>query len=174
MAHRSPVALAAVLALALSPATALADDCPSGSRMKSEDGFSWCEPSVCNGDADCQPSEVCRAVPLCVQVGKLGEQDGTKDAAQRLVATQRCAPDETCPSTTTCSNMKRCVSRAEADKTDPSPAAPAAEAKKSSCGCHAVGAPGETRAALGVAIAALAAVGSRRIHRRARRSPAKR
>src|SRR5687768_3138511 len=85
------------------PSMASADDCPAGSKLKSEGGFSWCEPSVCLNDGNCSPSEVCRPVPLCVEVGKLDERTSTKDAAQKLVATQRCAPDDTCPSTQTCS-----------------------------------------------------------------------
>lgn len=178
--------LAAVTALAVSclsfvPSLAYADDCPAGSKMKSENGFSWCEPSVCLNDTNCSPAEVCRPVPLCVEVGKLDERNSTKDAAQRLVATQRCAPDETCPSTQTCSKMSRCVSKAQADKmgmaTAPgasaSSAAPAGgEAKKSSCGCLVVGTHGSDGAALlGLALAAVA-IGSRRIHR-TRREPSR-
>lgn len=149
--------------------------------MKSENGFSWCEPSVCLNDTNCSPSEVCRPVPLCVEVGKLDERNSTKDAAQRLVATQRCAPDETCPSTQTCSKMSRCVTKAQADKMGMTSApgasassAPAAgETKKSSCGCRVVGMrDGEGSAfgsLVGLGLAALA-IGSRRIHR-ARREP---
>lgn len=170
-----------VTLVAFVPSAAYADDCPAGSKSKSEGGFTWCEPSVCMNDGNCSPSEVCRPVPLCVEVGKLGEQNSVKDAAQKLVATQRCAPDETCPSTQTCSKMSRCVSKAEAEKmgmaTAPGASASAAppaggEAKKSSCGCIVVGerARGADGAALAGLVLGLAAIGSRRIHR-ARREP---
>jgi hypothetical protein len=169
---------AALFVTSLVPSIASADDCPAGSKLKSEGGFSWCEPSVCLNDGNCSPSEVCRPVPLCVEVGKLDERTGKdKDAAQKLVATQRCAPDETCPSTQTCSKMSRCVSKAQADKmgmatapgTSASSAPTSGDAKKSSCGCVVVGAPGGSAAALAGLVLGLAAIGSRRIHR-ARRS----
>ena len=176
MARRTVlVASVGMIALVAFPLLARADDCPAGSRLKSEAGFSWCEPSVCQNDGNCSPSEVCRPVPLCVQVGKLDEQASTKDAAQKLVATQRCAPDKTCPATTTCSDMTRCVSKADAEKmgmSSPpaaSAASPAAETKKSSCGCTVAGGPGESRLGLGALAAIGLAVGSRRIQRRARR-----
>ena len=166
------------------PSIAWADDCPAGSKLKTEGGFSWCEPSVCLNDGNCSPSEVCRPVPLCVEVGKL--EPGTprsprsEDAAQKLVATQRCAPDETCPSTQTCSKMSRCVSKAQAEKMGmalPPPGATAsheAEPKKSACGCSVVGSPGgDVMAFAGLALAA-AAIGSRRIHRGRRDPPRKR
>lgn len=116
-----------------------------------------------------------------MEVGKLDERNGTKDAAQKLVATQRCAPDETCPSTQTCSKMSRCVTKQQADKmgmsTAPGASASAApagagDAKKSSCGCVVVGARADGNAMAGVVglVLALSAVGSRRIHR-ARRAP---
>lgn len=149
--------------------------------MKTEEGFSWCQPSVCSNDGNCGPQEVCRPVPLCVEVGKLDAKQQAKDAAQRLVATQRCAPDESCPSTQTCSKMSRCVSKAQADKMGMTSApgasasaasAPADAPKKSGCGCSIVGAHRSGRAdVIGLGLA-LAAVGSRKIQRRAR-GPAK-
>jgi hypothetical protein len=169
------------------PSLASADDCPAGSKQKSEGGFTWCEPTVCMTDGNCSPSEVCRPVPLCVEVGKLDDQKSTKDAAQKLVATQRCAPDETCPSTQTCSKMSRCVSKAQADKmgmaSAPSAGASASatpasgDAKKSACGCVVVGARagGATAlAGLGGVLLGLAAIGSRKIHRPRRKPAAKR
>lgn len=165
------------------PSIAFADDCPAGSSMKTEEGFSWCQPSVCLNDGNCGPQEVCRPVPLCVEVGKLDAKQQAKDAAQRLVATQRCAPDESCPSTQTCSKMSRCVSKAQAEKMGMATApgasasaggAPADAPKKSGCGCAVVGsrAHGSERAALLGLGLAVAAIGSRKIHRRAR-GPAK-
>jgi hypothetical protein len=172
-----PVALVALVAFAPSIAHA-ADDCPAGSALKSEDGFSWCQPSVCLDDGNCGPSELCRSVPLCVEVGKLDERQQAKDAAQRLVATQRCAPDETCPSTQTCSKMNRCVSKTQAERmgllTAPaasgSATAPAGGPKKSSCGCSVPGGFGSDGIGLAGMGLALLAIGSRRIQAR-RREP---
>jgi hypothetical protein len=133
---------------------AAAEDCPPGSLYRSMEGFSWCEPTVCQADAQCAPNEVCRSVGLCMQVGALTQDAATLggDAGKRLVVTQRCAPDKTCPQATVCSEMGRCLSRATADKmgilttassaspasSDKTPAAPGE--KKSACGCRAVGA----------------------------------
>lgn len=50
--------IAALASLAFFSSRASADDCPAGSRPKTEDGFSWCEPSVCLDDGNCDPSEV--------------------------------------------------------------------------------------------------------------------
>jgi hypothetical protein len=176
MSFRS-VAAALVTSALLVPSLAYADDCPAGSKSKTEEGFTWCEPSVCMNDGNCSPSEVCRPVPLCVEVGKLDEQKSKKDAAQRLVATQRCAPDETCPSTQTCSKMNRCVSKAQAEKMGmasapgaSASAAPTEAPKKSACGCSVIGSPtSDLRILAGLALG-LVAIGSRRIHR-ARREP---
>lgn len=175
---RSPLftGLVAFAALTVAPSLALAeDDCPAGSVHKSQEGFTWCEPTVCQNDGQCAPSEVCRPVGLCVQVGKLTADAATLgEAGQRLVATQRCAPDKTCPDTTVCSDMSRCVSKVDADKmgllaAPTSSAAPtsAGEAKKS-CGCHVPGAGGRTAGALAAAALALVIARGRR---RARRRP---
>lgn len=150
----APLVVVSVLsASALSTSTVrAADDCPPGSVHKTEDGFTWCEPTVCTNDGQCKPNEVCRPVSLCLQVGALGGS-ASEDAGQRLVVTQRCVagrvPDEpkSCPQKQTCSEMSRCVTKADAEKmgllTASAPAqadAGGAETKKSSCGCDAVGA----------------------------------
>lgn len=163
-------ALAALL-LSASPAYAL-DDCPAGSIPKSEEGFSWCEPTVCGAAAPCGANEVCRSVPLCLQVGSVGHDAATVagDAGKRLVATQRCAPDKSCPSTTTCSDLPRCISKAVAEKmgvlADPATASStnaggSETGKKSACGCDV---PGHAHGSAGVALAGLvvaAALGRR-------------
>lgn len=123
------------------------DDCPAGSKFRNQDGYTWCEPTVCENDGQCGNGEVCRPAPLCLQVGTLKPTGAAmSDAGQRLVATQRCAPDHACPATTYCSDMKRCLSRTAAESMGLGAATPAASssaaassAKKSSCGCHTVG-----------------------------------
>jgi hypothetical protein len=156
-------------AFLLSSSTARADeDCPPGSVHKAEDGFSWCEPTVCTNDGQCKPNEVCRPVALCMQVGTLG--DAASDAAgKRLVVTQRCVAGElggdpkTCPQKQTCSNLNRCVAKTAAEKmgllevaSAPS-TAPASgaggEAKRTSCGCDVVGARSGTSSAVAVGLA---------------------
>jgi MYXO-CTERM domain-containing protein len=142
--------LSSVGALAASPPT----DCPIGSTGKAEGENTWCEPSVCETEAQCSPGQVCRTVPLCIQVGTLDKSDaGPKLAAPaagstRLLAISRCGENGKCAADAVCSDKKRCVSRGEADRmTAPLPmpsaassAAPA-EGKKSSCGCSTPGAP---------------------------------
>ena len=161
----------AALALTLSTSTARAeDDCPPGSVHKTEDGFTWCEPTVCANDGQCKPNEVCRSIGLCMQVGSVTDA-ATEDAGKRLVVTQRCvagalAGDPSyCPQKQTCSELNRCVTKAAAEKMgilDRPSAPPAAgangEAKKSSCGCDVVGArTGSTGAiAFGLALSLLA------------------
>jgi hypothetical protein len=173
----SPALVALSVILPLSIATALpahAEDCPPGSIHRSQDGYGFCEPTVCLNDGQCNPNEVCRPVPLCMQVGKLTSDAATLgDASARLVVTQRCAPDKSCPQTTVCSDLSRCVSKAAAEKMGlltttaaSASAAPASAAgEKKSCGCRAVGARTESTTAasalLGVALAAVA-LGRRR------------
>ena len=159
------VVFAATAALLATTSLAAADDCPPGSSSKSENGYSWCEPSVCETDAQCSGGELCRPLPLCVQVGKVDPKGAAADgdAGQRLVATQRCAPDKACPNTTVCSEKSRCITKAQADKmglltvnASPTGSAGAAGApeKKSSCGCDV---PGHraTRSDTPLALAAL-------------------
>lgn len=136
-------------------------DCPPGSNGKVKDGFAWCEPSVCLHDGNCAPNEVCRTVPLCVEVGTLADS-GAK-GEERLVATQRCGAGGACPSTQTCSTKDRCLSRDKAQKlgllapaaapsASAAPTSSAPEAKKSACGCEVAGAP--TSSGLGLFAAA--------------------
>jgi len=140
--------LATALLLSTSAARA-EDDCPPGSVHKTQDGFTFCEPTVCTNDGQCNPNEVCRKVGLCMEVGTLADA-ATEDAGKRLVVTQRCAPDKTCPQKQTCSDLTRCVSKGDAQKMgilhlEAAPSATAApgsavEPKKSACDCNAVGA----------------------------------
>lgn len=166
--------VAFALAIAL-PARA-ADDCPPGSVHKSENAFEWCEPTVCQSDSQCGgPNEVCRPVAFCMQVGTLTQDAASMgEAGQRLVVTQRCAPDKKCPGTTTCSEMGRCLSKTAAEKMGlltasaaSSSATPAGgDAKKSSCGCDVPG-----RATGSLAFGFAIALGLAITARRTRRSP---
>ena len=158
------LSLATTIAILSCASLAAADDCPPGSKYKTEDGFSYCEPSVCANDTQCSPGEKCASYPLCVQVGTTKQGAALGDAgAKRLVATQRCGPDNTCPDTTVCSVLSRCISKAVAERNAPAPStsAPASSepAKKSACGCALPGSPGASSAlplaglALGVLVA---------------------
>jgi len=173
------LSLLAATSILLTALPAMADDCPPGSLFKNQDGFSFCEPTVCVNDGMCNPNEVCRPVPLCMQVGALTTDASSQsvDASKRLVVTQRCGPDKQCPQSTVCSDMSRCITKAQADKmgllnagssgagtpgTSPaasSSAAPTegAAAKKSACGCEVVGSPARGFEA-GLSVAALAAM----------------
>lgn len=156
------------LALALEAPT----DCPPGSVGKVSGAFAFCEPSVCIHDGNCAPGEVCRNVPLCVEVGTLA--DSGQKGEDRLMATQRCGAGGSCPSSQTCSTKDRCLSKEKAQKlglletpaaaASSSSAASAPEAKKSSCGCDVPGATTEGRAPFQLALvgAAIGAVLARR------------
>ena len=160
--------LVAALCLATSATARAENDCPPGSVHKTEEGFTFCEPTVCTNDGQCGPNEVCRKVGLCMEIGTLADA-ATVDAGKRLVVTQRCAPDKTCPQKQTCSDLTRCVSRSDAQKMgilhlEAAPSATAApgsavEPKKSACNCDVVGAThggaGGALAAMGVAVLAL-------------------
>lgn len=169
------LALALVTLLSLPARAALAveapTDCPPGSNGKVKDGFAWCEPSVCLHDGNCAPNEVCRTVPLCVEVGTLADS-GAK-GEERLVATQRCGAGGACPSTQTCSTKDRCLSRDKAQKlgllapaaapsASAAPTTSAPEAKKSACGCDVAGAPASSGLGLLAAASGLALVFARR------------
>lgn len=171
MRERSSLVTLVLASLLLaSPAYAL-DDCPPGSVQKSQDGFTWCEPTVCSNDGQCNPNEVCRPVGLCMQVGTLSTAPGG-DGGQRLVVTQRCAPDKTCPQKQTCSDLNRCVSKAAAEKmgllgaASAAPAPGGSEPKKSSCGCDVVGAQHE--GAILFAVGSLVVFAARRRRRTGR------
>jgi MYXO-CTERM domain-containing protein len=148
-------------------------DCPPGSAMKTEGTFSWCNPSVCNDDSGCLPNEVCRPMALCVQIGVMSGDGGAvaTNKESRLIATTRCGPDKTCPSTTTCSDKSRCIDKQKADKMGILAAAPAAsassgsapsDAKKSSCGCSTIGDRTSSGAALLAFALGAAAIRARR------------
>jgi hypothetical protein len=158
----APLLAFATLVTVSSLAVAQEENCPPGSSHKTESGLSWCEPSVCEADTNCPTGEVCREVPLCVEIGTM-----TGDAGKRLMVRQRCGVDKACPQTTTCSDMKRCVSRAEADKMAPPDAPPAAPPAKKSCGCHVPGAPTTGFEGAALAAVAIAVAGARSLRRRA-------
>jgi len=177
----SSVLFAVATALALSTVTTLAradDECPPGAKYKTEGEFKWCEPTVCENDAQCATGEVCKPVSLCVQIGRVESKPG-QDAGSRLIALQRCGEDKQCPNTSVCSEHARCVSRAQADKlgasnakaapgsSAPSGSAPppGGEPAKKSCGCSVVGMPGGEAAGL-LAATALALALARRSRRR--------
>ncbi|MDB4938260.1 MAG: hypothetical protein JWP87_5232 [Labilithrix sp.] len=158
------------------------EECPLGSTQKSENGQTWCEPTVCETDTNCPTGSICRPVPLCVEIGALDQAPGTKtDAGQRLLVRQRCGAGKSCPQRTTCSEKSRCITRAQADKAGlltPSAAASngagtapkdETEAPKKACGCSI---PGAARVDLaGAALAMLGAVvvvGRRRTRTRRR------
>jgi len=146
-------------------------DCPPGSVGKDENGFQWCEPTVCVTDADCNDkSKVCRPMALCVEVGTLAAEAGA--GPKRLVVRSQCAPsDKKCPSQTTCLEGNRCMGTADAERmgllVD---AGTTAEApRKSVCGCSLPGAKTESHGAFGaLALGAVALL--RRRQRRANRS----
>jgi MYXO-CTERM domain-containing protein len=159
---------------------ARADDCPLGSTERTEGGFTWCEPSVCETENECPTGSVCRNVPLCVEIGALDAGKGDAGGA-RLLARQRCGANKSCPQNTTCSDKGRCMTPAQADKaglttkSGPSAAASSAasspasagDAPKKACGCSVPGTP-STGLAYGVlAMLGLVLVGARRRARRA-------
>ncbi len=173
---RALVPSALVLGLVASTGTARAlDDCPPGSSARSENGFTWCEPSVCANDGSCRPDEVCRPVALCVQVGTVNPSGAAvgQDAGAKLVATGRCGPDKKCPDTTVCSDLGRCLAKTTADKMGIlAPASSAAPASSSaagsggkSCGCSVPGAGGALGSGLG-AFGALGLLATIRLRRR--------
>jgi hypothetical protein len=150
--HFLLVAAVSLILVSGSSSIALAadDDCPPGSFQKSEDGFTWCQPTVCANDGQCKPNEVCRSIALCMEVGSLADAGAVAAADagnKRLAVTQRCAADQVCPQKQTCSKLDRCVSKATAEKmgilaassSSPAPAGSTEPAKKSSCGCRVVG-----------------------------------
>lgn len=151
------VALVACGLVALATRAARADDmsCPPGSVATHEGSASWCKPRVCDSDAQCG-SDVCRLVPLCVEIGSL-----PGDAGQLVMVRQRCGLDKACPSGTSCSEMKRCLSRADADRLAPAaasttPPGDAPAPAKRSCGCSVVGHERGARGAASLAGLALA------------------
>lgn len=173
----------AILLFAASPGLAAPPtDCPPGSVGKEEGSFAWCEPTVCRTDAECLGGDrVCRPIALCLQVGALDPDASLKagpseDAEKRLVVTGRCAPSEPrCPADATCSDMGRCVARAEAQRLGllelAAPKASAASASDSGkppprCACDVPGVRAPSRAAALVALGVGLALLVRRRRRR--------
>src|SRR4051794_21349830 len=162
-------ALPLVVASLFVSSVALADvDCPVGTKKKTEGAQEWCEPSVCATDAQCAP-DLCKPIPLCIEIGTLKGTPGSPDGGQRLMARQKCGPDRSCPASTTCLDGNRCITKADAEKLNllggapaPSSSAPAASDKK--CGCRAAGAPspGTTSMALAAALGIALTVRRRR------------
>jgi len=154
------------------------DQCPLGSTERTEAGFTWCEPSVCDSDSQCATGSICRAVPLCVEVGALDAGKGDAGGA-RLLARQRCGISKSCPQNTTCSEKSRCITKAQADKAGlmtasgasaaPSAAAGSAtgDAPKKACGCDVPGTRGAERIGGVLAMLGLVVIGARRRARRA-------
>lgn len=168
------LACAVTSALVLGSPLAHADEeCPLGSVMKSDNGQTWCEPTVCEADSQCPTGSLCRPVSLCVEVGVLEQRPGVNDdAGQKLMVRQRCGADKSCPQRTTCSEKSRCITRAQADKaglltpagaasaTAGTPATP--EAPKKSCGCSVPGTAGGEHAGAVLALLGLVTVAARR------------
>lgn len=173
------VGLVLVVAVVATAGAARAEDqCPLGSSERTEAGFTWCEPSVCDSDSQCATGSICRAVPLCVEVGALDAGKGDAGGA-RLLVRQRCGANKSCPQNTTCSEKSRCITRAQADKAGLSTAsgpsaAPSAgaapgssEAPKKACGCSVPGTHGGELAGGALAMLGLVVIGARRRARRA-------
>lgn len=158
------------LAIMLTSSVALADvDCPAGTKKKSEGANDWCEPSVCANDAQCLPGEVCKPVPLCVEIGTLKGSATQPDAGQRLMARQKCGPDRSCPASTSCLDGNRCLSKADAEKMGllgaaaaPSASAGAASGETKKCGCRVAGAPSSSTYALLAGAVGIALLARRR------------
>jgi hypothetical protein len=180
------LALVAVFAV-FPPALAVAaeatppTDCPPGSAGKASGEFAWCEPTVCENDPQCGPGQLCRTVKLCVEIGKIGDAGGKLGAApsgaDKLIATGLCVgAEKACPASTVCSEKKRCLDRAAAQKMNlleepkpaPSAGGTAEPARKSSCGCAAVGAPSESALSTGCALVIAGALVQRARRRRVR------
>src|SRR5262245_38318437 len=102
----APLALLVALTGAAPPT-----DCPPGSVGKASGEFAWCEPTGCENDTQCRSGELCRPMKLCVQVGNVGDAG---DKGERLVTTGPCGAG--CPPNTVCSDKKRCVDRASAQR----------------------------------------------------------
>ena len=165
---RTPLAFSLALSISLVAEVAFAqqETCPPGSTWKSQGGAGWCEPSVCAADMDCKSGEVCKPIPLCVEIGKT--EPGTDGGV--LMARQKCGENKSCPSGTVCSDKGRCLSKDAAEKlgllgapgakTDGSSAPP-----KKACGCTTPGAPIGNAAAALVGLGLAVCVVRRRVRR---------
>lgn len=168
-AMRALTAFAVLAVVSVSSIASAEIECPPGTTRKSDGPDVWCEPSVCSTDAQCGAGEVCKAVPLCVEIGQ--KKSAAGDAGQLLMARQKCGPDKGCPASTTCLTGTRCLARVEAEKMGlldaPAGSATAGASPsggKKACGCSTPGAPA---GGLG-ALAAAALAGAIAVRRRAR------
>lgn len=128
-------------------------DCPPGTVEKTDAPGPRCDPTVCIHEGQCRPDEVCRPIPLCIEIDQVDGGNG-KDGGTYLVATQRCGPEKSCPTHQSCLESKRCVRKtvaaqigllAPAASATPASlgdagATSAEAAKKGGCGCAVVGA----------------------------------
>jgi MYXO-CTERM domain-containing protein len=161
--------LAVILSLTAASGPVRAEDtCPLGSTEKTEDGFTWCEPSVCDSRTTCPTGSVCRPVPLCVEIGSIAVR-GKGDGGSRLLVRQRCGVNKSCPPNTACSERDRCITTAQADKAGLLTVAEAgtapAEAPKKACGCSTPGVHRGAGASGALALLALLLVTARRRQR---------
>ena len=172
------VAIAAAVLTLGAPANAQPETCPLGSVEKKESGETWCEPTVCETDTNCETGFVCRSVALCVEIGVLDPKatGAQAEAGTKLLVRQRCGADKSCPSKTTCSEKGRCMSRAQADKAGlltPSAAGSGAAANgggatdppKKACGCSVIGTRGGELGGAALALLGVIAIGARRRRR---------
>jgi hypothetical protein len=176
MRRQLAIALALGLGLLGSPSAVRAEatpptDCPPGAVGKASGEFGWCEPTICENDAQCTP-RLCRTVKLCVEIGKVTSDGGPKLSAQgagvdRLVATGLCVgADKACPGGTICSEKKRCLDRSQAERMNlleepkpaPSMGGTAEPVKKSSCSCELAGASAQSHLSTACALVIAAAL----------------
>ena len=144
-----------VAALTMVSVASAEENCPVGSTEKKENGLTWCEPTVCETEAQCATGMLCRPISLCVEIGTVG----AGDAGNRLMVRQRCGENKSCPQNTSCLSSGRCVTPTQAASlpaasSSATPMAPDAP-KKSACGCDVVG---SSSSPLTAALAALALV----------------
>jgi len=111
-----------VLGLSLLPGSARADAimgpperCPPGAVPASSHAGSYCDPSICTSNGDCESGHVCTKQPLCVEP-MTGYHGGGPLTVDNALTT--CAGDGTCPPSTTCITEMRCVSRASSSGGD--------------------------------------------------------
>lgn len=163
---RISLALSLALSMSLAAGTAFAqqETCPPGSTWTSQGSAGWCQPSVCAVDMDCKSGEVCKPIPLCVEIGKTepGSDGGV------LMARQKCGENKSCPSSTVCSDKGRCLSKDAAEKLGLLGATPGktdGSAPKKACGCKTPGAPVGDGAALLVGLGLVACAALRRTRR---------
>jgi len=113
------------MALVLTPASLASADlvpsppesCRDGARPRANRAVSFCEPTTCESDDDCEQGERCseEPIPLCVEEEEVAIRRGLGDEDPRTVLVRRarrrgCEPDGTCLAmTATCERVRRCV-----------------------------------------------------------------